>query len=122
GSAGRGLVPAEAGHDRQVHGHGPRDELEPARRLHPALAEPGGLQPWRCADRSGPGYGGVSRRQKPRRVRRSEPAVIIFWIFTLFVGATAFSFAFIALPLGPPFSFLFAVLAVLLCCAVLTVA
>ena len=40
--------------------------------------------------------------------------MIIFWIFTLFVGATAFSFAFIALQLGVFWSLLYSILAMLL--------
>ena len=40
--------------------------------------------------------------------------MIIFWIFTFFVGATAFSFGFIALQLGIGWSLAYAVLAMLL--------
>jgi ATP-dependent Zn protease len=46
--------------------------------------------------------------------------VIIFWIFTLFVGASAFSFALIYLQLGVLYSFLYAILAMLLCRGILS--
>ena len=41
--------------------------------------------------------------------------MIIFWIFTFFVGSSAFAFAFIFLQLGPGYSLLYAVAAMLLC-------
>jgi len=41
--------------------------------------------------------------------------VIIFWIFTLFVGSSAFSFAYIFLQLGLPWSIGYALLAMLVC-------
>jgi ATP-dependent Zn protease len=46
--------------------------------------------------------------------------VIIFWIFALFVGASAFSFAFIFLQLGLVGSLLYAVLAMLVCRGILS--
>jgi ATP-dependent Zn protease len=46
--------------------------------------------------------------------------VIIFWIFTLFVGSSAFAFAFIWLQLGMGWSLAYAVLAMLVCRGVLT--
>jgi len=47
--------------------------------------------------------------------------VIIFWIFTLFVGATAFSFAFIALQLGLFWSIVYAVVAMLVARGILSI-
>jgi len=47
--------------------------------------------------------------------------VIIFWIFTLFVGATAFSFALIALQLGIGWSFVYAVVAMLIARGILSI-
>jgi cell division protease FtsH len=41
--------------------------------------------------------------------------VIIFWIFTLFVGSSAFAFAYIFLQLGLPWSIGYALLAMLVC-------
>jgi ATP-dependent Zn protease len=41
--------------------------------------------------------------------------VIIFWIFTLFVGSSAFAFAYIYLQLGIPLSIAYAVLAMIVC-------
>lgn len=46
--------------------------------------------------------------------------MIIFWIFTLFVGASAFSFAFIYLQLGIGWSIAYAVFAMLICRGFLT--
>jgi len=46
--------------------------------------------------------------------------VIIFWIFTLFVGASAFGFALIALQLGIAWSLVYAVIAMLVCRGLLT--
>jgi len=46
--------------------------------------------------------------------------VIIFWIFTLFVGASAFAFADIALQLGVAWSLVYAVIAMLVCRGLLT--
>ncbi|TMF29119.1 MAG: hypothetical protein E6I29_09230 [Chloroflexi bacterium] len=46
--------------------------------------------------------------------------MIIFWIFTLFVGASAFAFADIALQLGVAWSLVYAVIAMLVCRGVLT--
>jgi ATP-dependent Zn protease len=46
--------------------------------------------------------------------------VIIFWIFTLFVGASSFSFALIYLQLGIGLSILYAVIAMLICRGILT--
>ena len=47
--------------------------------------------------------------------------MIIFWIFTLFVGATAFSFALIALQLGIGWSFVYAVVAMLIARGILSI-
>ena len=47
--------------------------------------------------------------------------MIIFWIFTLFVGATAFSFAFIALQLGLLWSIVYAVVAMLVARGILSI-
>lgn len=47
--------------------------------------------------------------------------MIIFWIFTLFVGATAFSFAFIFLQLGLGWSLVYAVVAMLVTRGILSV-
>ena len=46
--------------------------------------------------------------------------MIIFWIFTLFVGASAFAFALIALQLGLAWSLVYAIVAMLVCRGVLT--
>jgi ATP-dependent Zn protease len=46
--------------------------------------------------------------------------VIIFWIFTLFVGASAFAFGLIALQLGIAWSIVYAVMAMLVCRGILT--
>ncbi len=46
--------------------------------------------------------------------------MIIFWIFTLFVGASAFGFALIALQLGIAWSLVYAVIAMLVCRGLLT--
>jgi len=46
--------------------------------------------------------------------------VIIFWIFTIFVGASAFAFALIALQLGLAWSLVYAIVAMLVCRGVLT--
>jgi ATP-dependent Zn protease len=46
--------------------------------------------------------------------------VIIFWIFTIFVGATAFAFALIGLQLGVAWSLVYAVVAMLVCRGLLT--
>lgn len=46
--------------------------------------------------------------------------MIIFWIFTLFVGASAFSFALIGLQLGIGWSIAYALFAMLLCRGILT--
>jgi ATP-dependent Zn protease len=46
--------------------------------------------------------------------------VIIFWIFTLFVGSSAFAFALIYLQLGIGWSIAYAILAMLVCRGVLT--
>jgi ATP-dependent Zn protease len=45
--------------------------------------------------------------------------VIIFWIFTLFVGASAFSFAYIFLQLGVTWSIVYSVFAMLICRGIL---
>ena len=47
--------------------------------------------------------------------------MIIFWIFTLFVGASAFTFAFIALQLGLGASLVYAIVAMLLARGILTI-
>jgi len=47
--------------------------------------------------------------------------VIIFWIFTLFVGSSAFAFAFIFMQLGLGWSFVYAVVAMLLARGVLSI-
>ena len=47
--------------------------------------------------------------------------MIIFWIFTLFVGASAFSFALIYLQLGVLYSFLYAIVAMLLSRGILSI-
>lgn len=47
--------------------------------------------------------------------------MIIFWIFTLFVGASAFAFGFIALQLGLGLSLLYAVVAMLLARGILSI-
>jgi ATP-dependent Zn protease len=47
--------------------------------------------------------------------------VIIFWIFTLFVGASAFSFAYIFMQLGLGWSFVYAVAAMLLTRGILSI-
>jgi hypothetical protein len=47
--------------------------------------------------------------------------VIIFWIFTFFVGASAFAFGLIGLQLGIGWSLLYAVLAMLLARGILTI-
>ena len=47
--------------------------------------------------------------------------MIIFWIFTLFVGASAFSFGYIALQLGLGLSLLYAVIAMLLARGILSI-
>jgi ATP-dependent Zn protease len=47
--------------------------------------------------------------------------VIIFWILTLFVGGSAFAFAFIYLQLGAGYSLLYALVAMLLCRGVLSI-
>jgi ATP-dependent Zn protease len=46
--------------------------------------------------------------------------VIIFWIFTLFFGASAFSFALIALQLGVVWSLVYALVAMVICRGMLT--
>jgi len=46
--------------------------------------------------------------------------VIIFWIFTIFVGASAFAFALIGLQLGVAWSLVYAIVAMLVCRGVLT--
>jgi ATP-dependent Zn protease len=46
--------------------------------------------------------------------------VIIFWIFTLFVGSSAFAFALIYLQLGIAWSLVYAVFAMLICRGILT--
>jgi len=46
--------------------------------------------------------------------------VIIFWIFTLFVGSSAFAFALIYMQLGVGLSIVYAVLAMLVCRGILT--
>ena len=46
--------------------------------------------------------------------------MIIFWIFTIFVGASAFAFALIALQLGLAWSLVYAIVAMLVCRGVLT--
>jgi ATP-dependent Zn protease len=46
--------------------------------------------------------------------------VIIFWIFTLFVGSSAFAFALIALQLGLGWSLVYAIVAMLICRGLLT--
>ena len=46
--------------------------------------------------------------------------MIIFWILTLFVGASAFAFALIALQLGLAWSLVYAIVAMLVCRGVLT--
>jgi ATP-dependent Zn protease len=46
--------------------------------------------------------------------------VIIFWIFTLFVGSSAFAFAYIYLQLGVPLSIAYAILAMVVCRGFLT--
>jgi ATP-dependent Zn protease len=46
--------------------------------------------------------------------------VIIFWIFTLFVGSSAFAFAYIYLQLGVPLSIAYAILAMIVCRGFLT--
>jgi ATP-dependent Zn protease len=48
--------------------------------------------------------------------------VIIFWIFTLFVGSSAFAFAYIFLQVGIGWSFVYAVVAMLLARGILSVA
>jgi len=48
--------------------------------------------------------------------------VIIFWIFTFFVGASAFAFAYIFLQLGVPYSLGYALLVMLLCRGILSMA
>ncbi len=48
--------------------------------------------------------------------------MIIFWIFTLFVGASAFSFAFIYMQLGLGWSFVYAIVAMLLVRGILSMA
>src|SRR5258706_1802424 len=52
--------------------------------------------------------------REPNPVIREWPAVIIFWIFTVFVGSSAFSFAYIFLQVGVGWSLGYAVLAMLL--------
>ena len=47
--------------------------------------------------------------------------MIIFWIFTLFVGTTAFSFAYIFLQLGLGWSFAYAIVAMLLARGILSI-
>lgn len=47
--------------------------------------------------------------------------MIIFWIFTLFVGATAFSFAYIFLQLGAGWSFVYAIVAMLITRGILSI-
>ncbi|HEV3101430.1 MAG TPA: AAA family ATPase [Candidatus Dormibacteraeota bacterium] len=47
--------------------------------------------------------------------------MIIFWIFTLFVGASAFAFAFIFLQYGVEWSIAFAILAMLVCRGLLSI-
>jgi ATP-dependent Zn protease len=47
-------------------------------------------------------------------------AVIIFWILTLFVGASAFAFGLIALQLGVAWSIVYAVVAMIICRGILT--
>ncbi len=46
--------------------------------------------------------------------------MIIFWIFTIFVGASAFAFALIGLQLGVAWSLVYAIVAMLVCRGVLT--
>ena len=46
--------------------------------------------------------------------------MIIFWIFTLFVGSSAFAFAYIYLQLGIPLAIAYAVLAMIVCRGLLT--
>lgn len=48
--------------------------------------------------------------------------MIIFWIFTLFVGSSAFAFALIFMQLGLAWSFVYAVIAMLACRGVLSIA
>src|SRR5712691_1247191 len=48
------------------------------------------------------------------------PAVIIFWIFTLFVGASAFAFAYIFLQLGTWYSLGYALVVMLVCRGILS--
>ncbi|OLC26636.1 MAG: hypothetical protein AUG06_06770 [Actinobacteria bacterium 13_1_20CM_2_65_11] len=48
--------------------------------------------------------------------------MIIFWIFTFFVGASAFAFAYIFLQLGVPYSLGYALLVMLLCRGILSMA
>jgi hypothetical protein len=48
--------------------------------------------------------------------------VIIFWIFTLFVGSSAFAFALIYLQLGIGGSLAYALIAMLLCRGILSMA
>ena len=46
--------------------------------------------------------------------------MIIFWIFTLFVGASAFAFGLIGLQLGIGWSLVYAIVAMLVCRGILT--
>ena len=48
--------------------------------------------------------------------------MIIFWIFTFFVGASAFAFAYIFLQLGVLYSLGYALLVMLLCRGILSMA
>ena len=48
--------------------------------------------------------------------------MIIFWIFTLFVGSSAFAFALIFMQLGIGWSLAYAVIAMLLCRGVFSMA
>src|SRR6202171_5861921 len=48
------------------------------------------------------------------------PAVIIFWIFTFFVGSSAFAFAYIFMQLGLGWSLAYALVAMLLCRGILS--
>lgn len=48
--------------------------------------------------------------------------MIIFWIFTLFVGSSAFAFALIYLQLGLAWSLAYALIAMLACRGILSIA
>src|SRR5207244_7953141 len=53
---------------------------------------------------------------------RALPTVIIFWIFTLFVGSSAFAFAYIYMQLGIGWSIAYAIFAMLLARGILSIA